>query len=95
MEAAARTPGDGIMPLYHLATGRPVEPAIIRIALGETAEHPAPQRYARQVYFEHECGLLRDVEVRWPGIEPVWVTEGQPWPSIEPTVLRRFGTCSF
>ena len=35
MEIAARTPGDGILPLYHLATGAPMEPQILRIALGE------------------------------------------------------------
>src|SRR6478736_2033270 len=36
IEVAARTPGDGIMVLYQLATGRAIEPEILRIALGET-----------------------------------------------------------
>ncbi|MDX6240802.1 MAG: hypothetical protein QOG10_5622, partial [Kribbellaceae bacterium] len=34
IEVAARTPGDGIMVLYQLATGLPMEPEILRIALG-------------------------------------------------------------
>ena len=50
IEVAARTPGDGIMVLYRLATGRPMEPEILRIALGEPADYPAARRYARQVY---------------------------------------------
>ncbi len=41
IEVAARTPGDGIMVLYRLATGRPMEPEIMRIALGEPADYPA------------------------------------------------------
>ena len=40
IEVAARTPGDGIMVLYQLATGRPMEPEILRIALGEPADYP-------------------------------------------------------
>src|SRR5439155_6609845 len=41
MEIAGRTPGDGLLPLYQLATGAPLEPEIIRIALGERASYPA------------------------------------------------------
>jgi len=84
MEIAARTPGDGIMPLYHLATGQPLEAAIVKVALGEQAIYPRPRRYARQVYLPHECGVLRDVLLRWQGVEPVWAPEGQAWPSFEP-----------
>ncbi|ETK35465.1 ATP-grasp domain-containing protein [Microbispora sp. ATCC PTA-5024] len=84
MEVAARTPGDGLSILYLLATGVPLEPAIVRIALGEPADYPAPRRYARQVYLEHEPGLLADVTVDWPGIVPQWVGEGGLWPEIEP-----------
>ena len=40
IEVAARTPGDGIMLLYRLATGRPMESEIMRIALGEPADYP-------------------------------------------------------
>ncbi|KAA0110641.1 acetyl-CoA carboxylase biotin carboxylase subunit family protein [Mycolicibacterium sp. P1-5] len=84
MEVAARTPGDGIMVLYHLATGRRMEPEILRIALGETADYPAARRFARQVYVAHMPGTLVDVTVDWPGVEPVWVDDGNPWPDLEP-----------
>jgi hypothetical protein len=82
MEVAARTPGDGIMVLYRLATGRPMEPEILRIALGEAADYPEAQRYARQVYVEHRPGTLVAVEVDWPGVEARWVNDGNPWPDI-------------
>jgi hypothetical protein len=82
MEVAARTPGDGIMVLYRLATGRPMEPEILRIALGEAADYPAARRYARQVYVGHRPGTLVDVEVTWPGVEARWVNDGNPWPDI-------------
>jgi hypothetical protein len=42
MEIAGRTPGDGLLVLYQLATGQPLEPEIIRIALGEPARYLAP-----------------------------------------------------
>jgi hypothetical protein len=82
MEIAARTPGDGIMALYHLATGEPMEPEILRIALGEPASYPAPRRYARQVYVEHQPGVLTDVTVNWPGVAPAWIGESGLWPEL-------------
>jgi hypothetical protein len=94
IEVAARTPGDGIMVLYRLATGRRMEPEILRIALGEPADYPATRRYARQVYVGHRPGTLVDVEVDWPGVEARWVNEGNPWPDIpalpadDPPALR-------
>jgi hypothetical protein len=84
MEIAARTPGDGLLPLYHLATGAPMEPEIIRIALGEPARYPEARRYARQVYLEHRPGVLADVLVHWPGVEPVWVGQDRLWPTVTP-----------
>ncbi|MGC5317191.1 ATP-grasp domain-containing protein [Micromonospora arida] len=84
MEVAARTPGDGIMPLYHLATGRALEQTIMEVALDEPAAHPPPRRFARQVYLPQPRGTLQDVKLRWPGMEPQWVPEGQPWPVIAP-----------
>ncbi len=84
MEIAARTPGDGLLVLYQLATGAPLEPEILRIALGEPASYPAPRRCARQVYLEHEPGVLCDVSVRWPGVEPAWISDSGVWPEIEP-----------
>jgi hypothetical protein len=82
MEVAARTPGDGIMVLYRLATGEPMEPEILRIALGEPADYPAARRHARQVYVAHRPGTLVDVKVDWPGVEAQWVNDGNPWPDI-------------
>jgi hypothetical protein len=94
IEVAARTPGDGIMTLYLLATGRRMEPEILRIALGETADYPVARRYARQVYVGHVPGILDDVRVDWPGVEARWVDGGTPWPDIpalpadDPPALR-------
>lgn len=84
MEIAARTPGDGILVLYHLATGEPMEPEILRIALGEPAAYPAPRRCTRQVYLEHEPGVLRDVALDWPGVQPVWIGDSGVWPDVLP-----------
>ncbi|MER5640349.1 ATP-grasp domain-containing protein [Kitasatospora sp. NPDC002227] len=94
MEVAARTPGDGITVLYHLATGRALEPEIIKIALGEPAEYPTPTRLARQVYLEHTPGVLEEVTIDWPGITPQWAGEGDLWPEVpvgeagDPPTLR-------
>jgi hypothetical protein len=84
IEIAARTPGDGLLVLYQLATGRPLEPEILRIALGEPASYPPARRYARQVYLEHEPGILDDVTVDWPGVEPEWISDTGVGPEIEP-----------
>ncbi|MFF3018322.1 acetyl-CoA carboxylase biotin carboxylase subunit family protein [Streptomyces sp. NPDC057939] len=84
MEVAARTPGDGLVALYHLATGQPLEPEIIRIALGEDAHYPPPRRFTRQVYLEHEAGCLADVTLDWPGVRPQWVGEAGTWPAFAP-----------
>ena len=73
MEVAARNPGDGIMPLYQLATGRPLEEALIRIALKEPAAYPEPTRMARQVYFEHPNGRLKDVQLQGFPIKPTFL----------------------
>jgi hypothetical protein len=84
MEVAARTPGDGLAELYLLATGLPLEPEIMRIALGEHASYPSPRRYARQVYLEHPTGALVDVTVDWPGVAPAWLGEAGIWPMLTP-----------
>lgn len=84
MEIAARTPGDGLLPLYELATGRPMEPEIIRICLGETASYPAPRRFARQVYLEHPEGRLDAVRADLPGAAVTWVGESGEWPQLRP-----------
>ena len=88
MEIAARTPGDGLMPLYHLAAGRPLEPEVIRITLGEDVSYPPPARYSRQVYLPARTGTLRDVRVGFPEFadqqRPAWSAEGEAWPEIKP-----------
>ena len=84
MEIAARTPGDGLMALYYLATGVPMEPEILNIALSAPASYPAPRRYARQVYLEHQPGVLDDVTLSWPDVQPHWIGEGGVWPEIKP-----------
>ena len=72
MEVAARNPGDGIMPLYELATGQPLEEALIRIALKEPAAYPEPTRMARQTYFEHPNGKLIDVRLDGFSVQPTF-----------------------
>lgn len=84
MEIAARTPGDGLMPLYGLATGRPLEPEIVRICLGEPASYPAASRFARQVYLEHPAGRLDNVRVGFPGVPVAWVGKSGEWPQLRP-----------
>lgn len=94
IEVAARTPGDGLLPLYELATGLPMEPEIIRICLGETASYPAPRRFARQVYLEHPVGRLEDVRADFPGSAITWAGPSGVWPRLrsggpdEPPALR-------
>ncbi|MBT0768286.1 ATP-grasp domain-containing protein [Kineosporia sp. J2-2] len=88
MEVAARTPGDALLLLYRLATGRSMEEAVLRISLGEPADYPLPRRSARQVYVEHPAGaVLRDVTYDGPADEPVrqpvWLADaGGQWPQL-------------
>lgn len=85
MEVAARTPGDGLLVLYQLATGAPMEPAIVGIALREPVTYPMPTRFARQVYLEHEAGgVLEDVSLEWDGVEITWLIDVTAWPEIKP-----------
>ena len=86
MEIAARTPGDGLTLLYGLSCGRPMEAPIIRLALGEDVDYPAPRRYARQVYLDHRPGILRDVVLDWPGVDVAWTGEADLWPRLRPGV---------
>ncbi|CAL9640681.1 D-alanine--D-alanine ligase (plasmid) [Streptomyces sp. enrichment culture] len=85
MEIAARAPGDGCLHLYHLSTGRPIEPVLIDIALGRPTEYPAVfRRRGRQVYFEHTPGVLRDVRVEGlEGAAPQWLADTTGiWPEL-------------
>jgi hypothetical protein len=88
MEVAARLPGDGLLPLYHLATGRPMAPALLDVALGEPAGYPPPVRHARQVYLPHPQGTLQDVSLdRAPAggggdrVAPLWFADRDTWPA--------------
>lgn len=85
MEIAARNPGDGILPLYQLATGVPMEDALIGIALGEPTTYPEPSRYARQVYFNHSRGQLSDVRVEGVPIPVTWYRNGGSRPRLNPS----------
>jgi hypothetical protein len=84
MEVAARLPGDAITMLWHLATGQPLEPAIVDLALGVKPSYPAPTRRAQQYFVNHPHGRLKDVTfaadvpVSWPQLS------GQ-WPAVVPT----------
>ncbi|MGW8331165.1 ATP-grasp domain-containing protein [Streptomyces sp. NPDC055897] len=84
MEIAARTPGDGLLVLYELATGEALEPHILRTALGEPTTYPAPRRCTRQVYVEHRPGRLLDVRLDWPNVTPAWLGSGGLWPVLQP-----------
>lgn len=85
MEIAARAPGDGCLHLYHLSTGKPIEPILIDIALGQPTQYPAVfKRRGRQVYFEHTPGILRDVQVDGlEGLTPRWLADTTAiWPEL-------------
>jgi hypothetical protein len=82
MEVATRLPGDGITFLWELATGRPLEPVMVDLALGTPTTYPAPRRRASQVYLEHPFGVLRAVTST--GAPVSWVTRDDLWPAFTP-----------
>ncbi|CRK62031.1 Argininosuccinate lyase [Alloactinosynnema sp. L-07] len=82
MEIATRLPGDGITFLWELATGQPLEPVMLDLALGVPTSYPAPRRRACQVYLEHPFGELRDVTST--GTPVSWVTRDDSWPAFTP-----------
>ncbi|MER5865153.1 ATP-grasp domain-containing protein [Kitasatospora sp. NPDC002040] len=84
MEIAARAGGDNILTLYHLATGAPLEEAVLTVALGEPTEYPQPRRFVRQVYPEHTPGVLKDVTAPGLGTEVSWLAERWMWPAVKP-----------
>ncbi|MFF2774391.1 acetyl-CoA carboxylase biotin carboxylase subunit family protein [Streptomyces sp. NPDC058052] len=92
MEIAARLPGDAITMMWHLATGRPIEPAIVDLALGVRPDYPTPTRRAVQRFVEHTPGRLTDV--RYEG-EPVsWIVDDAFWPSVEATTPDAPARCA-
>ncbi|MER8184450.1 ATP-grasp domain-containing protein [Kitasatospora sp. NPDC094015] len=84
MEIAARAAGDNILTLYHLATGAPLEEALLGIALGEPTTYPEPRRFVRQVYPEHTPGVLLDVTAPGLDTEVSWLAERWMWPPVKP-----------
>ncbi|MCW2641052.1 MAG: biotin carboxylase [Dactylosporangium sp.] len=82
MEIAARPPGDGILQLYHLATGKSMEATVIDAALGLPVTYPAPTRWARQIYFDHKPGTLADVTTGMG--RPEWLVDLGLWPTPAP-----------
>ncbi|MFF8789287.1 ATP-grasp domain-containing protein [Streptomyces sp. NPDC015125] len=82
MEIAARPPGDAITKLWQLATGQPLEPALLDLALGRRTAFPAPRRRARQVYLDHPRGVLHGVDCS-EGVPVSWVTTDGAWPRFE------------
>lgn len=82
MEIAARPPGDAIMKLWHLATGRSLEPALLELALGRRPLVSAARRQARQLYLDHPVGQLRSVECA-EGTPVTWIADAGAWPSFE------------
>ncbi|WP_049570256.1 ATP-grasp domain-containing protein [Streptomyces sp. SBT349] len=92
MEVAARLPGDAITMLWHLATGRPLEPAIVDLALGVKPEYPAPTRRAVQRFVEHRPGRLTDV--RCAGQSVSWIADDGYWPTATPSDTKAPARCA-
>ncbi|WP_181796524.1 acetyl-CoA carboxylase biotin carboxylase subunit family protein [Streptomyces sp. WELS2] len=83
MEIAARLPGDAITMLWHLATGRPVEPAMVDLALGIEPQYPAPTRRAVQRFVDHRPGRLADVRSTAQTVS--WIGDDGYWPTVSST----------
>ncbi|MEU9595431.1 ATP-grasp domain-containing protein [Streptomyces sp. NPDC048109] len=82
MEAATRLPGGAITFLWELATGEPLEPVMVDLALGRAVRYPLPRRRATQAYFDHPTGRLRDVVSTGPEVH--WVERDDRWPVPRP-----------
>jgi biotin carboxylase len=92
MEVAARLPGDAIMMMWHLATGKALEPAILDLALGIRPEYPAATRRAVQRFVEHRPGTLADV--RYEGQAVSWIADDGYWPSVTPSDAEAPARCA-
>lgn len=82
MEIAARLPGDAITFLWELATGQPIEPVMLDLALGLPTSYPPPRRRARQRFVDHPHGVLADVTA--DGLPVSWPSRDDRWPRLEP-----------
>ncbi|MGW4158335.1 ATP-grasp domain-containing protein [Streptomyces sp. NPDC004788] len=92
MEIAARLPGDAITMMWHLATGLPLEPAMVDLALGVKPEYPAPVRRAAQRFVEHRPGRLMDV--RFEGQTVSWIADDGFWPTVTPSDAQAPARCA-
>ena len=92
MEVAARLPGDAITMMWHLATGLPLEPAMVDLALGVRPEYPAPTRRAVQRFVEHRPGRLTDVQCA--GHTVSWVADDGYWPTVTPSGAEAPARCA-
>ena len=78
MEVAVRPPGDSIMALHWLASGAPLEDAVVGLAVGEDVSYPGYRRFARQVYLDHRPGVLAGLAVASRlGATPAWFDPAQ------------------
>jgi len=84
MEIAARLPGDAIMVLWYLATGKMLEPAMVDLALGIRPDQPAPTRRAVQRFVDHRPGRLQDVRYADDAVPVSWTGEDGYWPTVTP-----------
>jgi hypothetical protein len=89
MEVAARTPGDGFVAAYHLATGASLESALLDIACGRSVEYGPMRRVVRQIYLEHEPGILDRIDYEpadenWPQ-QIYWMPEQITYPDVRPS----------
>ena len=83
IELAARPPGDGLMQLYQLSTGKRLEQTIVELCLGEAPRHPKPQAFARQIYFGPHQGKIDSVASEHGNLLPVHYCNTQrPRPSV-------------
>ncbi|WP_136520700.1 ATP-grasp domain-containing protein [Cellulomonas telluris] len=83
MEVAARVPGDGITLMLHLATGAPLEPTLLDLALGEPVDHPAPRRRVGQRFLGTAHGVLRGVAAA-DGVPVAVLADDGAWPAPAP-----------
>ncbi|HSV64852.1 MAG TPA: ATP-grasp domain-containing protein [Mycobacteriales bacterium] len=78
IEIAVRPPGDSILALHWLATGTPLEDALVGLAVGEPVAIPTARRYARQVYLPHDAGVLDGLTVDPAlGVRPLWFSPAE------------------
>lgn len=88
-EIAARSPGDGILPLYLLATGHEMEEAIVTIALGVETKYAPVIRHAKVIYLEHPHGRFRGIATDGlPDIQPVILPERVVRPALQPGAIE-------